>query len=112
VDPLLGTVQWAAFDFVPDGWAPCDGSLLPIAQDVALFSLIGTLYGGDGRTTFALPDLRSATPVGTALPAAPPGLPPYYTGQTGTLAGGATPAAGTLAMTAIIAIVGVFPSRQ
>src|SRR3954447_3636441 len=52
------------FDFAPHGWALCDGQFLPINQNQALFSLLGTTYGGDGRTTFALPDLRSRVPVG------------------------------------------------
>ncbi|HKK55327.1 phage tail protein [Marinobacter sp.] len=57
-DPLLGEIKWVAFNFVPRGFAACDGQLLSIAQNSALFSLIGTIYGGDGRTTFALPDVR------------------------------------------------------
>ncbi|MBS0424451.1 MAG: phage tail protein [Proteobacteria bacterium] len=57
-DPFLGEIRPFAFGFPPKGWATCDGQLLPIAQNAALFSLLGTMYGGDGRTTFALPDLR------------------------------------------------------
>ena len=57
-EPCLGEVRIFAFNFAPRGWAFCDGQLLPIAQNTALFSLLGTIYGGDGRTTFALPDLR------------------------------------------------------
>ena len=57
-DPFLGEIRPFAFGFPPKGWASCDGQLLPIAQNTALFSLLGTMYGGDGRTTFALPDLR------------------------------------------------------
>jgi microcystin-dependent protein len=64
MDPLLGTIQIFAFNFAPKGWAKCDGSLLPISQYMALFSLLGTYYGGDGQTTFGLPDLRSRVPVG------------------------------------------------
>ncbi|MCF7567467.1 tail fiber protein [Sabulilitoribacter arenilitoris] len=52
-----------AGNFAPRGWAFCDGQLLPISQNPALFSLLGTNYGGDGRTTFALPDLRDRTPI-------------------------------------------------
>ncbi|WP_375753901.1 phage tail protein [Vibrio sp. HN007] len=55
----IGDIKWVAFTFAPQGWAFCDGQLLPIAQNQSLFSLLGTTYGGDGRTTFALPDLRS-----------------------------------------------------
>lgn len=57
-NPLLGEIKWVAFNFTPRGWASCDGALLPINQYQALFSLLGTTYGGDGRTNFALPDLR------------------------------------------------------
>ncbi len=58
MDPFIGQIQAFGFNFAPKGWAFCDGQLLPIAQNTALFSLLGTTYGGDGRTTFALPDLR------------------------------------------------------
>jgi microcystin-dependent protein len=62
-NPYLGQIMIVAFDFDPRGWHECDGSILPIAQNQALFSLLGTTYGGDGRTTFALPDLRGRVPV-------------------------------------------------
>jgi microcystin-dependent protein len=62
-DPFLGELKLAAFNFAPRGWAFCDGQLLPIAQNTALFALLGTNYGGNGQTTFALPDLRGRTPV-------------------------------------------------
>jgi len=68
------------FNFAPRGWARCDGQLLPIAQNTALFSLLGTTYGGDGRTTFALPDLRGRVPI---HPGNGPGLSPYQQGQRG-----------------------------
>ncbi|MBR9921332.1 MAG: phage tail protein [Bacteroidetes bacterium] len=58
MEPFIGQIQIFGFNWAPRGWALCDGQLLPIAQNTALFSLIGTTYGGDGRTTFALPDLR------------------------------------------------------
>lgn len=57
-EPFLGEIKLVGFNFAPRGWAFCDGQLLPINQNTALFSLLGTTYGGDGRTTFALPDLR------------------------------------------------------
>lgn len=57
-NPFIGEIDWFAGNFEPRGWAFCDGRLLPIAQNTALFSLLGTIYGGDGRTTFALPDVR------------------------------------------------------
>ncbi|MEH6764397.1 MAG: tail fiber protein [Aequorivita antarctica] len=58
MDPILGQIQAFGFNFAPRGWAKCDGTLLAISSNSALFSLLGTTYGGDGRTTFALPDLR------------------------------------------------------
>ena len=58
MEPFIGQIQAFGFNFAPRGWAKCDGQLLPISQNSALFSLLGTIYGGDGRTTFALPDLR------------------------------------------------------
>jgi microcystin-dependent protein len=62
-EPLLGEIKWVPYNFTPKGWAECDGHLLPISQNTALFSLLGTTYGGDGRTTFALPDLRGRVSV-------------------------------------------------
>ena len=61
--PFLSQIEIFSFNFAPKGWALCNGQLLPINQNQALFSLLGTTYGGDGRTTFGLPDLRSRTPV-------------------------------------------------
>ncbi|MEM0519600.1 MULTISPECIES: phage tail protein [Aequorivita] len=58
MEPFLGQIQAFGFNFAPRGWAHCNGQLLAISQNTALFSLLGTIYGGDGRTTFALPDLR------------------------------------------------------
>ena len=62
-NPFVGEIALVAFNFAPSGWATCDGQLLPIAQNQALFSLLGTTYGGDGKTTFALPDLRGRAPL-------------------------------------------------
>jgi len=59
-DPFLGEIRLFPYNFAPRGWAFCNGQVLSIAQHTALFSLLGTTYGGDGRTTFALPWLRSA----------------------------------------------------
>ena len=61
MDPFIGQILMFASNFPPRGWAFCDGQLLPISAHTALFSILGTTYGGDGRTTFALPDLRWAT---------------------------------------------------
>ena len=64
VETFLGEIRMFAGNFAPTGWAFCQGQLLPIAQNQALFSLLGTTYGGNGTTTFALPDLRGRVPVG------------------------------------------------
>jgi microcystin-dependent protein len=62
-DPFLGEIKIMSFNFAPKGWAMCNGQQLPINQNQALFSLLGTMYGGNGQTTFALPDLRGCTPI-------------------------------------------------
>ena len=61
--PFLAQIEMFSFNFAPKGWAQCNGQLLPINQNQALFSLLGTVYGGDGRVNFALPDLRSRVPM-------------------------------------------------
>src|ERR1700709_1003993 len=61
--PFLSEIRMMSFVFPPKGWALCDGQLLPINQNQALFSLLGTTFGGDGRVNFALPDLRSRAPI-------------------------------------------------
>lgn len=73
MDTYLGTIMPVGFAFAPKGWALCNGQLLPIAQNQALFSLLGTNFGGNGVTTFGLPDLRGRTPVGVSQ--SNPGLP-------------------------------------
>lgn len=79
-EPFVGEIKPFGFNFAPRGWAFCDGQLLAVSQNDALFSLIGTIYGGDGKTTFGLPNLRGRIPVhaGTG-----PGLSPYRLGQKG-----------------------------
>jgi microcystin-dependent protein len=62
-DPFVAEIRMFAFNFAPRGWAMCNGQLMPLSQNTALFSLLGTTYGGDGKSTFALPDLQDATPV-------------------------------------------------
>lgn len=79
-EPFLGQIMQVGFNYAPRGWAMCDGQLLPIGQNTALFSLLGTIYGGDGRTTFALPDLRGRVAV---HPGTGPGLSPRIVGQRG-----------------------------
>ncbi len=67
-EPFLAEIMLVGFNFAPRGWATCDGQLLPIDQNQSLYSLMGTTYGGDGRTTFALPDLRGRTPIHASAP--------------------------------------------
>lgn len=63
-DPFVAEIRIFPFNFPPKGWAFCDGQLLPISQNTALFSLVGTFYGGDGKSTFALPDMQGNVPLG------------------------------------------------
>lgn len=79
-EPFLGQIMPVGFNFAPRGWALCDGQLLPISQNTALFSLLGTIYGGDGRTNFALPDLRARIPIGQSQG---PGLSHRFLGSMG-----------------------------
>jgi microcystin-dependent protein len=128
-DEYLGEIITAGFNFCPRGTLEADGRLLPIIENTALFSLLGTMYGGDGRTTFALPDLRGRTIIGAGQG---PGLTERRQGQAGgTETGSAAPAladngegntagsapAGTnmppyLALRQCVVIQGVFPSRN
>ena len=62
-DPFVAEIRMFPFNFAPKGWAFCDGQLLPLSQNTALFSLLGTTYGGDGKSTFALPDLQGRAPM-------------------------------------------------
>ena len=111
---FIGQILLVPYNFCPKDWAYCDGRTLQISNHNALFSLLGTTYGGDGRTTFALPDLRDRVPVGASQTlhlgdnggnvAVSPPLPdkPQPTIKT----------QGTLAMTYIIALEGIYPPRD
>lgn len=79
-DPFIGEIRIFPNNFAPRGWAFCNGQLLPIAQNTALFSLLGTTYGGNGQTVFALPDLRDRFPM---HPRQGPGLSLRHLGETG-----------------------------
>ena len=79
-DPFVAEIRIFPFDFAPLGWAFCDGQLLPISQNTALFSLLGTTYGGDGKSTFALPDLQGQAPM---HPGQGPGLSLHDLGEVG-----------------------------
>ena len=77
--PFVAEICIFPFSFAPRGWAICAGQLLPISQNTALFSLLGTFYGGDGRSNFALPNLQGSVPIGVGQGA---GLSQYYQGET------------------------------
>ncbi|MEI7769111.1 MAG: tail fiber protein [Chloroflexales bacterium] len=79
-DPFVAEIRIFPFNFAPKGWAFCDGQLLPLAQNTALFSLLGTTYGGDGRGTFGLPNLQGSAPM---HPGQGPGLSLHDLGETG-----------------------------
>ena len=79
-EPFLAEIALFPFGFAPTGWALCGGQLIPISQNTALFSLLGTTYGGDGRVTFALPNLNGRTPLGHGQGS---GLSQYFLGQEG-----------------------------
>lgn len=136
IDPFIGEIIMFGGNFAPRGWALCQGQLLPISSYSALFSILGTTYGGDGRTTFALPDLRGRTPIsqghGPGLTFRPLGQKSgseYVTpsiastssvagpGRSGNVATGATFQSSLnmqpyLVVNYIIALEGVFPSRS
>jgi microcystin-dependent protein len=80
MDPFVGELRLFGFNFAPLGWAFCDGQILPIAQNTALFSILGTQYGGNGTSNFALPNLQAMVPIGQGTG---PGLTPFVPGETG-----------------------------
>ncbi len=80
MDPFVAEIRIFPFNFAPRGWAFCDGQILPISQNTALFSLLGTTYGGDGRSNFALPNMQGNAPM---HPGQGPGLSLHDLGETG-----------------------------
>ncbi len=80
MDPFVAEIRMFPFNFAPKGWAWCDGQLLPLSQNTALFSLLGTTYGGNGKSNFALPDLQGRAPM---HPGQGPGLSLHDLGETG-----------------------------
>ncbi len=117
-DPFIGEIMAVGYTFCPRGWTDAAGQLLPINSYQALFSLYGTTYGGDGRTTFGLPDLRGRTAMGQGRG---PGLPPAMLGQrkggnqvtVSSATGGQTvDATPTLTLRYCVALQGIFPSRN
>src|SRR5436189_2949809 len=79
-NPFVAEIRMFAGNFAPKGWAQCNGQLMPISQNTALFSLLGTTYGGDGKSTFALPDLEGSAPLGQGQG---PGLTDRVLGEIG-----------------------------
>lgn len=79
-DPFVAEIRIFPFTFAPRGWAFCDGQILPLSQNTALFSLLGTMYGGDGKSNFALPNLQGSAPM---HPGQGPGLSAHDLGETG-----------------------------
>lgn len=80
MDPFVAEIRIFPFNFAPKGWAFCDGQILPLSQNTALFSLLGTTYGGDGKSNFALPNMQGNAPM---HPGQGPGLSPHDLGETG-----------------------------
>lgn len=111
MDPFLGEIRLVGFNFAPVGWAFCNGQLMSIREHTALFSLLGTTYGGDGKTTFALPDLRGRAALGEGQGH---GLRGTVLGETMSVNSGAgqgNGAVNTLTLNYIIAVQGIFPPR-
>ena len=80
MDPFVAEIRIFGFNFAPKGWAFCDGQILPLSQNTALFSLLGTTYGGDGKSNFALPNMQGSAPM---HPGQGPGLSLHDLGETG-----------------------------
>src|ERR1700750_3086142 len=81
--PFVAEIRIFPFSFAPKGWAFCNGQLMPISQNTALFSLLGTTYGGDGKSTFALPDLQGMAPMHIGGNQPGPGLNEHFLGEEG-----------------------------
>lgn len=103
-EPFLAEIRMFSCETIPRGWLPCDGQKLPINQNQALFALLGTTYGGDGRVNFALPDLRNRTPIGIS-PNDPQGKV-----SSGFVPGNSR--IGRLAIQFCMATQGIFPSQS
>lgn len=111
MDPFIGEIRLFGFNFAPQGWALCEGQTMPIAQYTALFSLLGTTYGGNGQTTFQLPDLRGRAPIGFGQA---PGGAAFEQGEEVSPGAAATEQSaqpGYLTLNWCIAVEGVYPSR-
>lgn len=113
MEGFIGQITLFAGTFAPQNWAFCEGQVLSVAQNPALFSILGANYGGDGQTNFALPDLRGRAPLQQGQG---PGLPRVRLGQAEDVAkptdAGNPPQFGTLGLNYIICINGIFPPRS
>jgi len=109
MDPFIGQIIMFGGNFAPRGWALCDGQLLSIADNTALFSILGTTYGGDGRRTFGLPDLRGRLAMHAGQG---PGLPARRLGSAGTWNDQPGGDSGFQCVNFIMALQGIYPSRN
>lgn len=111
-EPFLGEIRIVGFPYAPRGYAQCQGQRMPIAQNAALFSLLGVCYGGDGQNDFALPDLRGRMPIGIGQAKGRTRIQPGDTVETGARPDTPlTDALQGLGLNFVIAVEGTFPSR-
>ena len=112
-DAFIGSISYVGFNFAPRGYARCDGQLMKVSENPALFALLGTTYGGNGRTTFALPDMRGRVAIHEG---SGPGLKPYRLGERGGMRKGdaelGKPSLDYMTLTCVIAVQGIFPARS
>jgi len=108
-EPFVGQIMTTAANFCPRGWSSMEGQMLPISQNQALFSLLGTTYGGDGRSTFALPDARGRALLNAG---SGPGIAPAIQGQRGASGAAGSGGTPTLVVRQCIALDGLYPSRN
>ena len=108
IEAYAGEIRLFGGDFAPRGWALCEGQLLPIDRNPVLFALLGTMYGGDGVTTFALPDLRGRVPIHPGRGELRPGIQRYGAGAAKS---NDAQLPSTLTLNYIICLQGVFPDR-
>ena len=108
-EPFIGEIMLFTGVFAPSGWMFCHGQLLPIRENTALFSILGTIYGGDGQTTFALPDLRGRVPMGFGQR---PDFANVTLGERGQLSTHGSSLLGAMGINYCIATRGIYPSRS
>lgn len=113
MDPFYGEIMWTGYTYCPLNWVEADGRLLDILKNTALYSLLGTQFGGDGKTTFAVPDLRGAAAVGQGQKQDQNFINGQYRPGTGCPQGQQCPTTGTSTLTLrpCIAVLGMWPQR-